>query len=65
MRKRGYDVREFDDVFASLGRLDERQSGALPSWAMTHPVPEERVEAAQKRARGSPDPRRRRRPLQC
>lgn len=50
MRKRGYDVREFDDVFVSLGRLDERQSGALPTWALTHPMPEERVEAAHKRA---------------
>jgi predicted Zn-dependent protease len=52
MRKRGYDVGEFDDVFAALGRIGEQEGngGALPSWLLTHPAPEERVEAAKERA---------------
>lgn len=53
LRKRGYDVSEFDDVFAALdrmGRVGERERGALPSWLSTHPAPAERVKAAQARA---------------
>lgn len=52
MRKRGYDVGEFDDVFAALGRIGEQEGngGALPSWLLTHPAPEERVESAKARA---------------
>jgi predicted Zn-dependent protease len=52
MRKRGYDVGEFDDVFAALGRIGEQEGsgGALPSWLLTHPAPEERVESARARA---------------
>jgi predicted Zn-dependent protease len=42
MRKRGYDVGEFDDVFAALGRIGEQEGsgGALPSWLLTHPAPD-------------------------
>ena len=41
----GYDVREMDDVFASLARSAElAQQSALPSWLSTHPAPEERIE---------------------
>jgi predicted Zn-dependent protease len=41
----GYDVREMDDVFASLARTAEmEQRSALPSWLSTHPAPEERIE---------------------
>jgi predicted Zn-dependent protease len=47
MRKGGYDVSEFDDVFAALDRIGERQQGALPAWLTTHPAPAERVKAAQ------------------
>jgi predicted Zn-dependent protease len=41
-----YDVREMDDVFASLARIGElgAQRSALPSWLATHPAPEERIE---------------------
>jgi predicted Zn-dependent protease len=41
----GYDVREMDDVFASLQRIGEQQgSSPVPSWASTHPAPGERIE---------------------
>jgi predicted Zn-dependent protease len=50
MRKRGYDVAEFDDVFAALDRIGEGERGALPAWLTTHPAPAERVKAAQTRA---------------
>ena len=54
MGKRGYDVDEFDDVFRSLNRVGERQTGALPTWLATHPAPDERVETAQARAAAAP-----------
>jgi predicted Zn-dependent protease len=50
MRQRGYDVSEFDDVFAALDRVGEDERGALPAWLTTHPAPAERVKAAQARA---------------
>jgi predicted Zn-dependent protease len=50
MRGRGYDVSEFDDVFAALDRIGEGERGALPAWLTTHPAPAERVTAAQTRA---------------
>jgi predicted Zn-dependent protease len=50
MRKQGYDVSEFDDVFAALDRIGEGERGALPAWLTTHPAPAARVEAAQTRA---------------
>jgi predicted Zn-dependent protease len=50
MRRHGYDVSEFDDVFAALDRIGEGERGALPGWLTTHPAPAERVEAAQTRA---------------
>jgi predicted Zn-dependent protease len=41
----GYDVREMDDVFASLSRAGQmEQKSALPSWLSTHPAPEERIQ---------------------
>jgi predicted Zn-dependent protease len=52
MRKRGYDVREFDDVFAALDRIGEQERGALPAWLSTHPAPAERVKSAEARAAG-------------
>jgi predicted Zn-dependent protease len=54
MRKRGYDVSEFGDVFASLERLEAAQQSALPSWLSTHPSPGERVETAEARAAALP-----------
>jgi predicted Zn-dependent protease len=50
MRKRGYDVSEFDDVFTALDRVGEGERGALPAWLSTHPAPADRVKAAQTRA---------------
>jgi predicted Zn-dependent protease len=50
MRKRGYDVREFDDVFAALDRIGDKERGALPAWLSTHPAPAERVKNAEARA---------------
>lgn len=49
MRRRNYDVGEFDDVFAALDRLGDEQAGALPAWLSTHPAPAERVQTAQAR----------------
>src|SRR5262245_35173148 len=41
----GYDVREMDDVFASLARASEiEHKSSLPSWLSTHPAPEERIQ---------------------
>jgi predicted Zn-dependent protease len=50
MRKVGYDIDEFDDVFQALERIGEGEQGALPTWLSTHPAPGERVTAAQVRA---------------
>ena len=50
MRKQGYDVSEFDDVFAALQRVGEESRSALPGFLATHPAPAERVERAQARA---------------
>jgi predicted Zn-dependent protease len=53
----GYDVREVADVFAALGRLEERGGrSALPSWLATHPDPGERAEVAATRAGGVREP---------
>jgi predicted Zn-dependent protease len=47
---RSYDVREMDDVFASLARIGEKeQRSALPSWLSTHPAPQERIQAVAQR----------------
>jgi predicted Zn-dependent protease len=58
MRKRGYDVSQFDDVFTALERSSEEQhQSALPSWLSTHPAPADRVKAAQERiAKAGPQP---------
>jgi predicted Zn-dependent protease len=46
----GYDVREFDDIFASLKRIGEASGQSpIPSWQSTHPDPGERVQTAQRR----------------
>jgi predicted Zn-dependent protease len=48
--REGYDVREMDDVFASLARIGQAEARSpLPSWATTHPAPEERIRAVQAR----------------
>lgn len=48
--ERGYDVREMDDVFASLQRLGElEEASVLPTWLATHPAPAERIEAVEQR----------------
>ncbi|MGH7459635.1 MAG: M48 family metalloprotease [Longimicrobiales bacterium] len=41
-----YDVREMDDVFASLARASELEgnNSPLPSWLSSHPAPEERIQ---------------------
>lgn len=49
--REGYDVREMDDIFAVLQRIGETEGRSpVPSWAATHPAPEERIRAAQARA---------------
>lgn len=46
----GYDVREFADIFESLGRIGEAsKQSPVPSWMSTHPDPGERVQTAQRR----------------
>ncbi len=45
MLEQGYDVREMEDVFRTLGRVGEASgAGRLPSWLSTHPNPEDRME---------------------
>jgi predicted Zn-dependent protease len=45
-----YDVRQMDDVFATLQAIGEREGGSpLPAWASSHPDPGERIENAQER----------------
>jgi predicted Zn-dependent protease len=49
--REGYDVREMDDIFATLMRLGEASGrGSVPSWLSTHPAEPERIAAAQARA---------------
>ncbi|HEU4559845.1 MAG TPA: M48 family metalloprotease [Longimicrobium sp.] len=46
-----YDVREMDDIFASLMRLGEASGrSSLPSWLASHPAEPERIRSAQARA---------------
>ncbi|MGH7480528.1 MAG: M48 family metalloprotease [Longimicrobiales bacterium] len=46
----GYDLREMDDVFASLQRIGEREGrSGLPTWLSSHPAPAERIEAIRQR----------------
>lgn len=52
-----YDVREMDDVFASLARIGEmEQRSPLPSWLATHPAPEERIQRISQRLAALPAP---------
>lgn len=52
-----YDVREMDDVFASLARVGElEQRSALPNWLATHPGPEERIERIGQKLAALPAP---------
>ena len=52
-----YDVREMDDVFASLARVGElEQRSPLPSWLATHPAPEERIQRIGQRVAALPAP---------
>ena len=46
-----YDVREMDDIFATLMRLGEASGrSSLPSWLASHPAEPERIRSAQARA---------------
>jgi predicted Zn-dependent protease len=47
----GFEVREMDDVFATLLRLGQASGRSeIPSWLSTHPAEPERIAAAQARA---------------
>jgi predicted Zn-dependent protease len=49
--REGYDVREMDDIFATLMRIGEASGRSpLPSWLSSHPAEPERIRAAQARA---------------
>ncbi|MBW3570008.1 MAG: M48 family metalloprotease [Gemmatimonadetes bacterium] len=49
--REGYEVREMDDIFATLMRIGESSGrSALPSWMASHPAEPERIAAAQARA---------------
>jgi predicted Zn-dependent protease len=49
--REGYEVREMDDIFASLMRVGEAAGrSSLPSWLSTHPAEPERIAAAQARS---------------
>ncbi|HEV2149209.1 MAG TPA: M48 family metalloprotease [Longimicrobiaceae bacterium] len=46
----GYDVREMDDIFATLQRIGEAEGRSpLPSWQSSHPAPAERIQAVEAR----------------
>ncbi|HEX5724141.1 MAG TPA: M48 family metalloprotease [Longimicrobiaceae bacterium] len=46
-----YEVREMDDIFATLMRLGEASGrSSLPSWLASHPAEPERIRSAQARA---------------
>src|SRR5687767_2448102 len=48
--KENYDVREMDDVFATLQKIGEAaKQSPLPAWASSHPDPGERIENVQGR----------------
>ena len=50
MMQAGYDPREMEDVFATLGRVGEASGASrLPLWLSTHPNPEDRLEQARER----------------
>lgn len=54
-RADGYDVNEMADVFSSLQRAGELAGqSAIPNWMATHPAPQERVEAIEKRIQDMP-----------
>jgi predicted Zn-dependent protease len=55
LRREGYDVSEFADVFRALQRASGDGPGALPGWLSTHPVPAERIETARRRAAQGPE----------
>jgi predicted Zn-dependent protease len=49
--REGYDVREMDDIFATLMRIGETAGrSSVPAWLSTHPAEPERIAAAQARA---------------
>ncbi|MDY7227421.1 M48 family metalloprotease [Hyalangium rubrum] len=50
MVAQGYDPREMQDVFVTLGKVGEASgAGRLPTWLATHPNPEDRLEKTQER----------------
>jgi len=50
MVAQGYDAREMNDVFLTLGKVGEASgSGKLPTWLSTHPHPEDRLKRTQER----------------
>jgi predicted Zn-dependent protease len=49
-QEQNYDVGEMAEVFSALGRMAEiEQQSPLPSWLSSHPAPEERVQAIERR----------------
>ena len=49
--REGYEVREMDDIFATLMRVGQASGrSALPTWLSSHPSEPERIRAAQARA---------------
>lgn len=49
--REGYDVREMDDIFATLMRIGASSGrSSVPAWLATHPAEPERIAAAQARA---------------
>ncbi|MEX2581856.1 MAG: M48 family metalloprotease [Gemmatimonadota bacterium] len=48
--EQNFDVREMGLVFESLQRYGDRQGETgVPSWLLTHPLPQERIESVQER----------------
>jgi predicted Zn-dependent protease len=49
--REGYEVREMDDIFATLMRIGQASGRSqLPSWLSSHPAEPERIRTAQARA---------------
>ncbi|HET7755459.1 MAG TPA: M48 family metalloprotease [Anaeromyxobacteraceae bacterium] len=56
MVKEDYDPRQADDMFVTLKRSSDLAGGGrVPEWTSTHPDPENRAEAAEKRAATVPN----------
>ena len=55
MTQLGYEPAELAGVFEMLGRMGEESGGGVPTWASTHPAPEDRSQRIMAMAESHPD----------